>query len=88
MRNLSWLTDAPMKRLKPVFPKSQGKPRVDDPRVLSCLTFRNRNSLEECNAPRDYGPPKTLYTRWKRWGGMGGSARTMQGLACGGGDQA
>jgi len=32
---LSWLTDAQMARLEPFFPKSHGKPRVDDWRVLS-----------------------------------------------------
>lgn len=34
MSNLYWLTDAQMERLKPFFPKSHGKPRVDDRRVL------------------------------------------------------
>jgi transposase len=31
MGNLFWLTDAQMARLQPFFPKSHGKPRVDDP---------------------------------------------------------
>ena len=35
MSNLYWLSDAQMERLKPFFPKSHGKPRVDDRRVLS-----------------------------------------------------
>ena len=35
MSNLFWLTDAQMARLRPYFPKSHGKPRVDDRRVLS-----------------------------------------------------
>ncbi len=34
MSNLFWLTDAQMARLQPFFPKSHGKPRVDDRRVL------------------------------------------------------
>ena len=29
MSNLYWLSDAQMERLKPFFPKSHGKPRVD-----------------------------------------------------------
>ncbi|TDX22563.1 hypothetical protein EV657_1291 [Rhodovulum visakhapatnamense] len=29
-----WLTDEQMDRLQPFFPKSRGKPRVDDRRVL------------------------------------------------------
>ena len=28
-----------------------------------------------------YGPPKTLYNRWKRWGDKGIFARMMEGLA-------
>ncbi|HDR29327.1 MAG TPA: IS5/IS1182 family transposase, partial [Rhodovulum sp.] len=30
MSNLFWLTDEQMERLKPFFPKSHGKSRVDD----------------------------------------------------------
>lgn len=35
MSDLFWLTDKQMARLKPYFPKSHGKPWVDDHRVLS-----------------------------------------------------
>ncbi len=31
MSDLIWLSDAQMARLEPYFPKSHGKPRVDDP---------------------------------------------------------
>ena len=48
MSNLYWLTDAQMERLKPFFPKSHGKPRVDDRRVLSGIIFINRNGLRWC----------------------------------------
>jgi hypothetical protein len=34
MSNLSWLTDARLGRLRPFFPRSRGKTRVDDRRVL------------------------------------------------------
>ena len=81
MNNLSWLTDEQMERLKPFFPRSHGKPRVDDRRVLSGIIFINRNGLRWRDAPREYGPPKTLYNRWKRWGDMGVFARMMEGLA-------
>jgi hypothetical protein len=73
MSNLFWLTDKQMERLKPFFSQSHGKPRVDDRRVLSGIIFINRNGLRWCDAPREYGPPKTLYNRWKRWGDMGSS---------------
>ena len=81
MSNLFWLTEAQMARLRPYFPKSHGRPRVDDRRVLSGIIFINRNGLRWCDAPREYGPPKTLYNRWKRWSDMGVFARIMEGLA-------
>ena len=81
MSNLYWLTDAQMERLRPFFPKSHGMPRVDDRRVLSGIIFINRNGLRWSDAPKEYGPAKTLYNRWKRWSGMGVFARMMKGLA-------
>ena len=81
MSSLYWLSDEEMGRLVPYFPKSRGKPRVDDRRVLSGIIFINRNGLRWCDAPAEYGPPKTLYNRWKRWSDMGVFARIMTGLA-------
>ena len=43
MSDLYWLTEKQMVRLRPYFPKSHGKPRVDDRRVLSGIVFVNRN---------------------------------------------
>ncbi len=40
-----WLTDEQMDRLRPFFPQSHGKLRIDDRRVLSCIIFVNRNGL-------------------------------------------
>ena len=60
MSNLFWLTDAQMARLQPFFPKSHGKPRVDDRRGLSDINFINRNGLRWYYAPKQYGPPKSL----------------------------
>ena len=81
MRNLFWLTEAQMARLRPFFPNSHGKPRVDDRNVLSGIIFINRNGLRWCDAPPEEGPPKTLYNRWKRWGDNGVFARIIEGLA-------
>lgn len=81
MSNLFWLTTEQMARLQPFFPKSHGKPRVDDRRVLSGIIFVNRNGLRWCDAPKEYGPAKTLYNRWKRWSDKGVFARMMEGLA-------
>jgi transposase len=71
MSELFWLTEAQVDRLKPYFPKSRGKPRVDDRKVLSGIIFIQRNGLMWKHAPAAYGPPKTLYNRWKRWSRMG-----------------
>ncbi len=56
MSNLYWLTEAQMQRLRPYFPKSRGRARVDDRRVLSGIIFINRNGLRWCDALVVYGP--------------------------------
>ncbi|MBK1976572.1 MULTISPECIES: IS5 family transposase [Brevundimonas] len=81
MSDLYWLTDEQMARLEPFFPKSHGKPRVDDRRVLSGIIFVNRNGLRWRDAPAAYGPHKTLYNRWKRWSEAGVFVRMMEGLS-------
>ena len=81
MSDLFWLSDKQMARLKPFFPKSHGKPSVDDRRVLSGLIFINRNGLRWRDAHREYGPHKTLYNSWKRWSDKGIFAEMLIGLA-------
>lgn len=75
-----------MARLEPCFPKSHGKPCVDGRRVLSMTIFINRHGLRWRDAPKEYGPHKTLYNRCKRWGDKGIFARMMTGLAAGHGE--
>jgi transposase len=81
MSNLFWLTDEQMARLQLYFPKSHGRERVDDRRVLSGIIFVNRNGLRWRDAPKEYGPAKTLYNRSKRWGDKGIFIQMMEGLA-------
>ena len=81
MSDLFWLTDEQMARFQPFFPRSHGRPRVDDRRVLSGIIFVNRNGLRWRDAPRDYGPAKTLYNRWKRWSDKGVFVAMMDGLS-------
>ena len=81
MNNLYWLSEDQMGRLQPYFPMSRDRARVDDKRVLSGIIFINRNGLRWCDAPKEYGPHKTLYNRWKRWSDMGVFARIMEGPA-------
>lgn len=66
--------------LAPFFPKIHGKPRADDLRVLSGIIFINRNGLRWRDAQREYGPPKALYNRLKRWSDKGVFARMMDRL--------
>ena len=49
--------------------------------MLGGIIFVNRNGLRWRDAPKDYGPHKTLYSRWKRWGEMGVFTRMMAGLS-------
>ena len=81
MSDLFWLADEQMARLQPFFSKSHGRPRVDDRRVLSGFIFVNRNGLRWRDAPREYGPAKTLYNRWKRWSDKDVFTRMMDGLS-------
>ncbi|RAK14055.1 transposase [Salipiger aestuarii] len=81
MSDLYWLTDEQMAKLAPFFPTSHGKPRVDDRRVPSGIIVINRNGLRWRDAPKEYGPHKTLYNRWKRWSDKGIFAKMMAGLA-------
>ncbi|GKY87764.1 IS5 family transposase [Sinisalibacter aestuarii] len=81
MSDLFWLSDEQMARLAPFFPRSHGKPRIDDRRVLSGIIFINRNGLRWRDAPADYGPPKTLYNRWKRWSEKGVFLRILLALS-------
>lgn len=81
MSDLFWLTNAQMVRLEPFFPKSHGKLRVNDRRVLSGIIFINRNSLRWSDAPAAYGPHKTPYNRSKRWSEKGIFARMSIGCS-------
>lgn len=87
MSNLFWLTDTQMARLEPFFPKSYGKPRVHDRRVVSGIIFINRYGLRWRDAPAAYDPHKTLCSRGMRWSEIGIFARMMTGLAAAHGEQ-
>lgn len=71
MSDLMLLSDAQMRRIEPYFPLSHGVPRVDDRRVLSGIIFVLRNGLRWRDAPKEYGPHKTIYNRFIRWSRLG-----------------
>jgi transposase len=65
------------------FPKARRKPRVDDRRVISGIVYVLRNGLRWRDAPKEYGPYKTLYNRFIRWSKGGVFAKILQKLAKG-----
>jgi putative transposase len=81
MSDLIWLTEAQMRKIAPYFPLSHGVSRVDDRRIISGIIFVIRNGLRWRDAPREYGPPKTIYNRFIRWSAMGVFNKIFTGLA-------
>ena len=81
MSDLFWLSDKQMRRIEAHFPLSHGIPRVDDRRVVSGIVHVLRNGLRWRDAPAEYGPHKTLYNRFVRWGRMGVFDRISAALA-------
>ena len=81
MDDLFLLSEAQMRRIVPFFPLSHGVARVDDRRVISGIVFVIRNGLRWRDAPRDYGPHKTIYNRFVRWSRLGVFNRIFSALA-------
>ena len=81
MSELFWLSSAQLKRIEPYFPLSHGVPRVDDARVISGIIYVIKNGLQWKDAPKEYGPHKTLYNRFIRWSRMGIFNRIFSELA-------
>ena len=71
MDDLFMLSEAQMRRIKPFFPLSHGVPRVDDRLIVSAIIFVIKNGLRWRDAPRTYGPHKTIYNRFIRWSRLG-----------------
>jgi transposase len=70
-----------MARISPFFPLAHGVPRVDDRRVVSGIVYVIRNGLQWKDAPKGYGPHKTLYNRFMRWSRLGVFDRIFAALA-------
>ncbi|MFG1395204.1 IS5 family transposase [Xanthobacter agilis] len=81
MGDLFLLSERQMARVSPFFPLSHGVPRVDDRRVVSGIIYVIRNGLQWKDAPKDYGPHKTLYNRFIRWSRLGVFDRIFASLA-------
>jgi len=71
MSDMFLLTRQQLNRIKPYFPVSHGVPRADDLRVISGIISVIRYGLQWKDAPKAYGPHKTLYNRLVRWSRAG-----------------
>ena len=74
-----------MRRIEPYFPVSHGVPRVDDRRIESGTIIVTRNGLRWRDAPREYGPHKTVYNRFIRWSRLDVFNKILAALAAKGG---
>jgi transposase len=81
MSYLFLLSEKQMSRILPFFPLAHGVPRVDDRRVISGIVYVIRHGLQWKDAPKEYGPHKTLYNRFIRWSRMGVFDRIFASLA-------
>ena len=81
MSDVVLLSRAQIARLALRFLRSRGKPRVDDRRVVRGIIYVIRNGMMGKDAPRGYGPHKTLYNRFIRWSRMGVFERIFAALA-------
>jgi transposase len=84
MSDVFLLTEAQMRRIEGLFPLSHGVPRVDDRRVISGIVFVIKNGLRWRDAPKAYGPHKTIYNRFVRWSRMGVFDKIFAELSAGG----
>jgi transposase len=81
MDALFLLSERQMARIAPHFPLAHGVPRVDDRRVVSGIVYVIKHGLQWKDAPKGYGPHKTLYNRFIRWSRMGVFDRIFAALA-------
>jgi transposase len=81
MSDLFLLSECQMARIEPHFPLAHGIPRVDDRRVISGIVYVIKHGLQLKDAPKDYGPHKTLYNRFIRWSRLGVFDRIFAALA-------
>jgi putative transposase len=79
------LSPSQMRRIAPYFPLSHGIARVDDRRIVSAIIFVIKNGLRWRDAPKEYGPHKTIYNRFIRWSRLGVFNKIFAELAAKGG---
>ncbi len=82
-----WLTEAQFKKIQPLLPnKPRGVARVCDRQVLSGIIYCLQRGYRWSDVPKEYGPAKTLYNRYRRWSEAGVFERIFKALAGEGAD--
>jgi len=72
MSELFWLSDEQWARIQPLLPVyKRGFRRVDDRRVISGIIHVLKTGTPWRQAPKEYGPGRTLYNRFRRWAEKG-----------------
>jgi transposase len=63
-----WLSDGQWAAIEPLLPENQpGAHRVDDRRVISGIVHVLKTGCRWQDCPAIYGPPTTIYNRFRRW---------------------
>lgn len=71
MSELYLISKEQLWRMQPYFPLAHGVARVDDRLIISGIIYVLKHGLQWKDAPKGYGPHKTLYNRFMRWSKMG-----------------
>jgi len=77
-----WLSETQWGAIEPLLPKNQpGAHRTDDRRVISGIVHVLRAGCRWQDCPSVYGPPTTIYNRFRRWTMRGLWRRLFEALA-------
>ena len=60
---------------------TRGVKRVDDRRVINGIFYVLRTGIPWADLPDQYGPPTTIYNRFRRWSEAGHWDRIMEAVA-------
>lgn len=83
-----WLNNKQWAKLEPLLPEDKRGRRVDDRRIISGIIHVLKSGGRWSDAPKDYGPKKTLYNRYVRWAVKGIWQEIFMALAAAGGPPA
>ena len=77
-----WLNDQQWAAIDPLLPRNQpGARREDDRRIISGIIHVLKSGCRWQDTPSVYGPPTTVYNRFRRWSIKGHWRRLFAALA-------